>query len=166
MNKSKIIPITERHCSQPFIVAGCLIEKDGKFLFIHQGGKWNQPIGWVELRENIIEGAKREAEEETGIKVEITDLLGIYTLIKQKGDKILHAIKFIFIAKPTDKKFESKETLDSKWLTAEEIKSMNGQFWDPDVVTEINDYLANKKYPISIFENFTDLSKSQKKLSV
>lgn len=159
MPKPTIIPITERHCNQPFVVAGCLIVKDDKFLFIHQGGKYNQPVGWVELREDIIEGAKREAEEETGIKINITDLLGVYTLIKQKEEKILHTIKFMFIAEPTSEKFKSNETLKPKWLTAKEIKLMGkDSFWDPDVINEIDDYLADKKYPLEIFNNFANLS--------
>ncbi|MFH0803603.1 MAG: NUDIX domain-containing protein [Candidatus Tagabacteria bacterium] len=160
MTKSKIIPITERHATQPFVVVGCLIEKDGKFLFIYQGGKYNQPVGWLELREDILSGAKRETEEETGIEVEITDFLGTYTLIKQKGDKILHAVKFMFIAKPTGNKSDSKEVLESKWLSIEEIKKMDGQFWDPDVIKEIEDFESGKRYPLSIFNNFTDLSTS------
>lgn len=159
MNKSKIIPITERHATQPFVVVGCLVEQDGKFLLIRQGGKWNQPVGWLELREDIIDGAKREVEEETGLEVQISDFLGAYTLIKQKGDNIiLHAIKFIFIAKPTGKKIDSKEVLENKWFNAEEIKTMNGQFWDADMITEIKDYEAGKRYPLEIFKNFTDLS--------
>lgn len=44
MDNKKIIKVTERHVTQPFIVVGCLIEKEGKFLFVYQDGKWNQPI--------------------------------------------------------------------------------------------------------------------------
>ena len=58
MPKSKIIPVTERHCNQPFVVAGCLIVKNDKFLFIHQGGKYNQPVGGIGLRENILHAVK------------------------------------------------------------------------------------------------------------
>ncbi len=159
MNKSRNISITERHCAQPFMVVGCLIEQDGKFLLIHQNGKWNQPSGWLGLRESIIEGAKRETEEETGLRIEITDFLGVYTLIKQKGDNILHAVKFIFIAEPSGKKFGSDEMLKSKWFKTEQIKSMKNQLWDPDIVNEIDDYSAGRKYPLEIFTNFTDLSK-------
>lgn len=161
MKRSRIIPIRkeDRKCSQPFIIVGCLIEKDGKFLFINENGKWNQPCGWLELRENILEGAKREAEEETGIEVEITDFLGVYTLIKQKEDKILHAVKFIFLARPMGKKIKSIKNLKTGWFTSEEIKKMDGQFWDPDVQKEINNYLAGKRYPLEIFKNFTDFSR-------
>lgn len=161
MKKSRPIQIKkeDRKCSQPFVIVGCLIEKDGKFLFINEDGKWNQPCGWLELCENILEGAKREAEEETGIEVEITDFLGVYTLIKQKKDKILHAVKLIFIGKPTGKEKKSSETLKIGWFSPQEIKKMDGQFWDPDVQKEIDDYLSGKKYPLEIFKNFTDFSR-------
>lgn len=44
-------------------------------------------IGWLELREEIVAGAKRETEEETGMEIDISGLLGVYTLIKQKNEK-------------------------------------------------------------------------------
>lgn len=160
MKTSKIIRISkkDRSAKQPFIIVGCLIEKNGKFLLVKEDGKWNQPAGWLELKENIVEGAKRETEEETGIKVKITDFLGVYTLIKQKRSKILHAVKFIFIGKPISKKKKSLKGIKTDWFSFEEIKKMSGQFWDPDVQKEIDDFIQGKKYLLEVCNNFTDLS--------
>ena len=48
--------------------AGGLVQRtDGKFLFIFRNNKWDLPKGGVEKKELIIEAAKREVTEETGL---------------------------------------------------------------------------------------------------
>lgn len=43
-------------------------EKD-ELLLIHRKGKWDLPKGKIELKESVIEGAVREVQEETGVKI-------------------------------------------------------------------------------------------------
>ena len=62
------------------VVAGGILEKDGKFLLVQESqkickGKWCIPAGWLDETESLIDGAKREIFEETGCKVEITGIL-------------------------------------------------------------------------------------------
>ena len=160
MPKSNIISVTKRCCTQPFVIVGCLIEKNGKFLLVKEGGKWNQPAGWLELREDIIRGAQREVEEETGLQIKITGFLGVYNLIKQKKEKTLHAIKFIFLAKSINDKIKSEKALEKNWFTAKKIQALKNQLWDMDVLKEIEDYTKGSIYPLEIFSSFTDLSNS------
>lgn len=61
---------------------GVLLEKDGKLMLTRRGiepfyGWWDLPGGFLEVGEHPEEGARREIEEETGLKVEITQLLSI-----------------------------------------------------------------------------------------
>jgi 8-oxo-dGTP pyrophosphatase MutT (NUDIX family) len=42
-------------------------------------GQWAIPMGRQEIGETVTQCAVRETEEETGVKVEVTGLLGIYT---------------------------------------------------------------------------------------
>jgi ADP-ribose pyrophosphatase YjhB (NUDIX family) len=63
--------------------AGVLIEKDGCILLLqraHEPWKkyWNIPAGYVEADENPKNAAKREVFEETGLIVEIGELLKAY----------------------------------------------------------------------------------------
>ena len=54
--------------------AGGLVERtDGKLLFIFRNDKWDLPKGGVEKKELIIEAAKREVTEETGVADIIID---------------------------------------------------------------------------------------------
>ncbi|HPD03486.1 MAG TPA: NUDIX domain-containing protein [bacterium] len=160
MEKTKIILISQRCCTQPFVVVGSIIERNKKFLLVQEGGKWNQPIGWLELREDIIDGAKRETEEETGLKVKITGFLGVYSLIKDKEGKVLHAIKFIFTAKPCGEKKNFTTKLKTRWFSYNEIQEMKNknQLWDPDLPVIIDNYLKDKIYPIEITSNFKIVS--------
>jgi len=57
---------------------------DGRVALIRRGvepgiGKWSWPCGYVELDETVPECAVRETREETGLAVELGELLGIYS---------------------------------------------------------------------------------------
>jgi len=60
-----------------------LIEKDGNLLLLQRSyqpwkGSWNLPAGYVEVDETPEQAAVREVREETGLEVEISQLLNTY----------------------------------------------------------------------------------------
>ena len=62
---------------------GLLIERDGKVLFVRRErppfkGQWDIPGGFLEADESPETGARREAREETGLRVALDELIGIY----------------------------------------------------------------------------------------
>ena len=61
----------EKHFLKHFPVveaAGGLVEHtDGRYLFIYRNDKWDLPKGKIEKNEVIIDAAKREVTEETGV---------------------------------------------------------------------------------------------------
>jgi ADP-ribose pyrophosphatase YjhB (NUDIX family)/N-acetylglutamate synthase-like GNAT family acetyltransferase len=70
------------HYVNPVPGVGLLIERDGGLVLIKRGhpphkDEWTLPSGFVEADESAEEGAIREAEEETGLKVEIIELAAI-----------------------------------------------------------------------------------------
>ncbi len=70
------------HYLNPVPGVGLLIEVDGGIVLIQRKNpphqhEWTLPSGFVEADESAEESAIREAEEETGLKVEIIELMGI-----------------------------------------------------------------------------------------
>lgn len=63
--------------------AAVLIEQDGKLLLLQRNhapwkGSWMVPAGYVEADEDPKDAAKREVREETGLEVELGDLINVY----------------------------------------------------------------------------------------
>ena len=64
----------------PKLVAGAIVELDGEIVLIQRAiepgyGKWTFPGGFVERGE----AAERETLEETGLTIETTGIVGLYT---------------------------------------------------------------------------------------
>ncbi len=77
------------HYLNPRLVASALPERDGadggrRLLLMRRAleprrGYWTPPGGFVELGESAEEAARREGEEEVGLRLELAGLLGVYS---------------------------------------------------------------------------------------
>jgi ADP-ribose pyrophosphatase YjhB (NUDIX family) len=70
------------------------VEKDGRVVLVRRGvepkaGYWSLPAGYVEGDEMAEDAAIREMEEETGLKIEIDDLLGVYSFGREPQTGVL-----------------------------------------------------------------------------
>lgn len=68
----------------PKLVAGVVPLWNGRVVLIRRRiepglGKWSFPTGYVNFGEEVASTAVREAEEETGLTVEIQELLNVYS---------------------------------------------------------------------------------------
>ena len=68
----------------PKVVAGTIPEDNGRILITRRSinpgrGLWTFPGGFVDLGETITDAARRETFEETGLEVELTGLLNVYS---------------------------------------------------------------------------------------
>jgi ADP-ribose pyrophosphatase YjhB (NUDIX family) len=68
----------------PRMVVGTLPIADGKVYLARRAiepslGRWGNPSGFLELGESVQEGARRETEEETELRVEVGRLVGVYS---------------------------------------------------------------------------------------
>jgi ADP-ribose/FAD diphosphatase len=64
------------HFENPKVVAGCLVEDEGRLLLCRRAiepreGLWTVPAGFLELAEGMVEGARRETREEALADVEV-----------------------------------------------------------------------------------------------
>ena len=68
----------------PKLVAGAIFELDGAIVLIQRDiepgyGKWTFPGGFVERGERAETAAEREVLEETGLEIEVREIVGLYT---------------------------------------------------------------------------------------
>ncbi|GID32912.1 NUDIX domain-containing protein [Paractinoplanes brasiliensis] len=104
----------------------------GEVLLIRRSdnGNWALPGGAMELGESLPKAAVRETLEETGIRVEITGLVGIYTdprhvILYTSDGEVRQEFSVVFAARPTGgTPTTSEETTEVRWFSASEISSL------------------------------------------
>jgi len=72
------------HFDDPKVAVGVVVELDGLIVLGRRNhepnlGQWSFPSGYVDAGEVVEEAAAREVEEETGLKVAIDRLLGVFS---------------------------------------------------------------------------------------
>jgi 8-oxo-dGTP diphosphatase len=75
----------------PVPAAGCLVERGGCVLLVQRrfepsAGGWTLPAGFIEWGETPERAAERETEEETGLRVRIGRLLGVFPWYREFGE--------------------------------------------------------------------------------
>lgn len=143
------------------VTVACVVEREGRYLIVEEsiGGEalvLNQPSGHWEPGETLIEGAVREALEETGWDVEPQALLGIYEF---KPDGLPYGfLRFAFIAEA--RRHHPERALDAGiaravWLTPEELKASVARHRSPMVLRAIEDHRAGQRFPLSLLAHLT-----------
>lgn len=139
------------------VVAGGILEKDGKFLLVQENqkiceGKWNVPAGGLDENESLMEGAKREIYEETGCKVEITGILEIVNGILEGVNVVCFFFDTKIIAESI--KADGEEISNVKWFTYEEILNMKDKLRaDGYFLSTIKNKMDNKIQPTEIIKS-------------
>src|SRR5579875_1458360 len=80
----------------PILSACVILEKDGKFLLIDRtdGLGYTIPGGIVRYRETVEQCVLREAQEETGYRVAIEGIVGVYSALRR--DPRLRAVSIAY----------------------------------------------------------------------
>lgn len=115
--------------------------------------RWNLPGGHLEIGETPQEGAVREALEETGLNVTLSELVGIYTRI-QKPD--YQAIRFVFTADHAGEPYAGDNILDVRWFTPGEIADMpdSALVGGERLRRALADADSSSRYPLSLLVEF------------
>lgn len=101
-----------------------LVEFDDQFVIVTDpsNGFWFLPGGGVEKNESVEDTAKREAQEELGIEVNVTRILKTFhvTLVSKKAKEKLRIPPFIVVrAAPLGKKLKREYAPNRKIVLAE-----------------------------------------------
>lgn len=111
------------------VIAGCVLQDKDRILMVQEGQGvekelWNFPSGKLENNEKILNAAIREVEEETGYKISISGLLGVYNFISINNDQVIF---FCYIGQVTAgiPKYDNDEIINVKWLSFDEITELS-----------------------------------------
>ena len=88
----------------PAAGAEAVLLREGKIMLIKRSdnGLWAVPGGLAEVGETLAEAAQRELWEETGIRGQVTQLLGIFDSRLWHSKTKVHLYQAIFLAETTD----------------------------------------------------------------
>ena len=134
-----------------------VIEKDGRYLMIEEmtrdGLRINNPAGGLEAGESPLDGAIREALEETACHFTPAALLGVYMARNpdsERGPGVTY-MRFAFCGTASDP--VPGRTLDSPvvrtlWMTFDEIAAASDRLRGPLVLQCIADHRDGRRLPL------------------
>ena len=105
---------------------------DGQILLIRRtdNGLWSLPGGGMEPGETVIGGAVREVKEETGIDVEVSGLVGIFSnpahVVAYPDGEVRQGFSICVFARPIGGMMHtSKESTEVAWAARDELAQRN-----------------------------------------
>lgn len=107
-------------------VAGIVFNSAGQILVIQRrdNGQWQPPGGVLELGESIDAGVRREILEETGIRVTVGPITGVY-----KNTELAVVALVLRCSRPLGKARASSETSRVLWMQPQEaVERMSDVF--------------------------------------
>jgi 8-oxo-dGTP pyrophosphatase MutT (NUDIX family) len=142
---------------KPSVTVAAVIEKDGRYLMIEEmtrdGLRINNPAGGLEPGEALVDGARREAFEETACHFTPEALLGVYLARNPDtpaGPGVTY-LRFAFCGSASDP--VPGQALDSPvvrtlWMTPAEIAAAKDRLRGPLVLQCIEDHRTGKRLPL------------------
>lgn len=115
---------------RPIVGVGVLIQDGDKYLLIKRAanpdkGMWSVPGGLIDVGERAVDAALREALEETCLRVEISERLGVVDKIEydDEGRVLYHFVILQYLAVPIGGVMKPMDdALDAAWVTLEQLK--------------------------------------------
>jgi 8-oxo-dGTP diphosphatase len=111
----------------PALAVGAIVIHDDSLLMVRRGrepnkGLWSVPGGRVEAGEYLSDALRREVREETGIDIEVGDLLGI---LEWAGDE--HFVILDYLAHPLDDATPraSDDAVEARWVPLRDVAKLD-----------------------------------------
>ena len=126
----------------PFVGVGAVIVRDNRVLLIRRGqppllGEWSLPGGVLECGETLREAVIREAREETGLAVDVGEMLGVYErVIRAEDARVRYQYVLIdFLCRPVAGELKAgSDAAEVGWFSREELPALKLAYDANDVV--------------------------------
>ncbi|WP_033948566.1 NUDIX domain-containing protein [Streptomyces sp. CNQ431] len=112
-------------------VTAVVQDNAGRLLVIHKTDNdlWALPGGGHDIGERVADTVVREVEEETGIRVQVEGLVGLYTdpdhVLEYDDGEVRQQFSICFRARPVGGRLRtSSESKEVRWVDASELHSL------------------------------------------
>jgi 8-oxo-dGTP diphosphatase len=117
----------------PLVGVGAVIVQNHRVLLILRGqppllGEWSLPGGVLECGETLREAVVREAHEETGLAIEVVEMLGVYERVirNDEGRVRYHFVLIDFLCRPIGGDLKAgSDAADVRWFMRNELPALN-----------------------------------------
>src|SRR5580704_283208 len=123
---------------------GAVVVEQGRVLLVRRGteplkGQWSLPGGILEVGESLTAGVVREVREETGLAVEVIELVELLDRIHREGDRVrYHYVIADYLCRVTGGALEAASDADAvRWVERAEWNSHSSLKLDPITVLVI-----------------------------
>jgi 8-oxo-dGTP diphosphatase len=128
----------------PLVAVGAVVVDDGRVLLVRRGseplrGHWSLPGGLIELGEGLAGGLVREVREETGLEVEVVELVELLDRIHRDGDRVrYHYVIADYLCTVAGGQLRAASDADeARWVERAEWNSHGALKLDPITVRVI-----------------------------
>ena len=123
-----------------------IIHKEGRILLIKRKNPpygWAFPGGFVDEGETVEHAAVREAKEETGLDVQLTELLYVYS--DPKRDPRQHTLSVVFIADSNGIAVASDDAVELAYFSLDALPEL--AFDHAQIANDFKVFLSEGKRP-------------------
>jgi len=140
---------------RPAVTVATIVVRDGAFLLVEEetrdGVRLNQPAGHLEAGETLVAAAVRETLEETGYRIALTALVGIYRWQAPVAGATF--VRFAFAGEVIA--HEAGRALDdgivrALWLPYDDLAARRDTHRSPLVLRCVDDYRAGLRRPLDL----------------
>lgn len=142
---------------KPHVTVACVVHAQGKFLVVEEtiNGKalWNQPAGHLEANETLLQAAKRELWEETGIRAEPQHFIRMHQWIAPDQTPFLRFLFAVELNETCATEPHDDDIDRCLWVTAEEILNAPN-LRSPLVAESIRCWQSTARLPLDVIAEF------------